>query len=195
MQPPPEVVHWLFSTGFLLLGLFLVCEVVVGPEVWRTRAWRTYLWPGFLFVMGMFMWAVSVFFTTSTVHMIAHGVWAQAMMFGGVCLLGLARGKLRSPLWTLSVALAFLVSGGATLIHESQGWFFNRSSFLHHLEGWGAIGAAVFPLGLAFRPRSRFFSLGLAVVFFYIAVLLLCHRDAASIFGHISPDARPPVPR
>ena len=190
MQPPPEVVHWLFSTGFLLLGLFLVCEVVVGPEVWRMRAWRAYLWPGFLFVMGMFMWAVSVFFTTSVVHMVAHGIWAQSMMFAGACLLGLARGKLRSTLWTLTVAAAFLVSGSATLIHESQGWYFSRSSFLHHMEGWGAIGAAVFPLGLAFLPRSRFFSLGLAAVFFYIAVLLLCHRDIASIFGHISPEAK-----
>ena len=190
MQPPPEVVHWLFSTGFILLGLFLVCEVAVGPEVWRKRAWRAYLWPGFLFGMGMFMWAVSVFFTTSTVHMIAHGIWAQAMMFAGACLLGLARGKLRSPLWTLTVAAAFLISGSATLLHESQGWLFSRSSFLHHLEGWAAIGAAVFPIGLSFLPRSRFFSLGLAAVFFFIAVLLLCHRDIAAIFGHISPEAK-----
>lgn len=192
IQPPPEVVHWLFSLGFILLGLFLVCEVIVGPEVWRQRAWRAYLWPGFLFLMGMFMWAVMVFFTNSTIHMIAHGLWAQMMMIAGACLLGLARGKLKSPLWTLSVMVAFLVAGGATLVHESQGWFFNRSSFLHHMEGWTAIGASVFPLGLSFLPRSRLFSLGLAATFFLIAVLLLCHRDAAAIFGHLSPDARQP---
>ncbi len=195
MQPPPEVVHWLFALGFLMLGLCLVCEVAVGPEVWRKHGWRPYLWPTFLFVMGLFMWAVMVFFTNSTVHLIAHGLWAQGMMIGGVCLLGLARGKLRSPLWMLSVGLALLVGGGATLVHESQGWLFNRSSFLHHVEGWSAIGASVFPIGLSLRPRSRVFSLGLAALFFALAILLLCHRDAAPIFGHMSPDARPPVAR
>ena len=87
MQPTPEVVHWLFALGFLMLGLCLVCEVAVGPEVWRMHGWRPYLWPTFLFVMGLFMWAVMVFFTNSTVHLIAHGLWAQGMMIGGVCLL------------------------------------------------------------------------------------------------------------
>ena len=195
MAPPPEVVHWLFAVGFLMLGLCVVCEVAVGPEVWRMHGWRPYLWPTSLFVMGMFMWAVMVFFTNSTVHMIAHGLWAQGMMIGGVCLLGLARGKLRSPLWTLSVALALLVGGTATLVHESQGLFFNRSSFLHHLEGWGAIGASVFPIGLSLRPQSRVSALGLALLFFFLAILLLCHRDSAAIFGHMSPDARPPAAR
>ena len=195
MAPPPEVVHWLFAVGFLMLGLCVVCEVAVGPDVWRMHGWRPYLWPTSLFVMGMFMWAVMVFFTNSTVHMIAHGLWAQGMMIGGVCLLGLARGKLRSPLWTLSVALALLVGGTATLVHESQGLFFNRSSFLHHLEGWGAIGASVFPIGLSLRPQSRVSALGLALLFFFLAILLLCHRDSAAIFGHMSPDARPPAAR
>ena len=195
MAPPPEVVHWLFAVGFLMLGLCVVCEVAVGPDVWRMHGWRPYLWPTSLFVMGMFMWAVMVFFTNSTVHMIAHGLWAQGMMIGGVCLLGLARGKLRSPLWTLSVALALLVGGTATLVHESQGLFFNRSSFLHHLEGWGAIGASVFPIGLSLRPQSRVSALGLALLFFFLAILLLCHRDSAAIFGHLSPDARPPAAR
>ena len=195
MAPPPEVVHWLFAVGFLMLGLCVVCEVAVGPDVWRMHGWRPYLWPTSLFVMGVFMWAVMVFFTNSTVHMIAHGLWAQGMMIGGVCLLGLARGKLRSPLWTLSVAVALLVGGGASLVHESQGWLFNRSSFLHHLEGWSAIGASVFPIGLSLRPQSRVFSLGLALLFFSLGIFLLCHRDSASIFGHMSPDARQPAAR
>lgn len=189
MEPPAEVVHWLFSTGFILLGLFLLCEVAVGPEVWRLRPWRAYLWPGFLFLMGMFMWGVSLAYTNSTVHMIAHGLWAQMMMISGACLLGLAAGKLRSRLWNLSVSAAFLVSGAATLIHESQGWLYNRSSFLHHVEGWVAIGAAVLPVGIALLPKRRIFPVGLAVVFLAIAVLLLCDRDVADIFGHISPDA------
>ena len=37
MQPPAEMVHWLFATGLLLLGLCLVCEGIVGQEVWRMR--------------------------------------------------------------------------------------------------------------------------------------------------------------
>ena len=37
MQPPAEMVHWLFATGLLLLGLCLVCEGIVGEEVWRMR--------------------------------------------------------------------------------------------------------------------------------------------------------------
>lgn len=189
MEPPAETVHWLFSLGFILLGLFLACEVAVGPEVWRMRPWRAYLWPGFLFLMGCFMWAVSLSYTNSTVHMIAHGIWAQMMMIAGACTLGLAAGKLRSPLWNLSVSAAFLVSGAATLIHESQGWFFNRSAFLHHVEGWTGVGAALIPLGLAFLPKRKEFPIALACVFFAIAVLLLCDRDVADIFGHISPDA------
>ena len=35
MQPPAEHVHWLFATGFLLLGLLLLAEAIVGREVWR----------------------------------------------------------------------------------------------------------------------------------------------------------------
>src|SRR5205823_11659238 len=70
VTPPAEHVHWLFATGFLLLGLTLVAEVVVGPEVWRRRAWRAYLWPGLLFALGLLMWPVMVFFTNSTIHMV-----------------------------------------------------------------------------------------------------------------------------
>ena len=34
MQPPAEHVHWLFATGFLLLGLCLLARAIVGDEVW-----------------------------------------------------------------------------------------------------------------------------------------------------------------
>ncbi len=37
-MPPPEHVHWLFATGFLALGLFLLAEAIVGREVWAMRA-------------------------------------------------------------------------------------------------------------------------------------------------------------
>ena len=56
MQPPSEHVHWLFATGFLLLGLCLLGEAIVGTEVWRRRAWRAYLWPGLAFALGVLLW-------------------------------------------------------------------------------------------------------------------------------------------
>ena len=192
MQPPAEHVHWMFATGFLVLGLCLLAEAIVGPEVWGKRRWRAYLWPGFAFVMGVFMWPVMVFFTNSTIHTLAHGAWAQVMMLAGGAELGLVRGKLRSPLWRLCVALAFLVSGTAFLIHEQNGWYFQRSAFLHHLIGWLMVGAAIFPLGRALRRRSLVFESGFALTFVVLAVCLYCDRDLAPVFGHLSPLAGTP---
>ena len=192
MQPPAEHVHWMFATGFLVLGLCLLAEAIVGQEVWRRRRWRAYLWPGFAFVMGVFMWPVMVFFTNSTIHTLAHSAWAQVMMLAGGAELGLVRGKLRNPLWRLCVAVAFFVSGAALFIHEQNGWFFQRSAFLHHLLGWTMVGATVFAVGRAVRRRSLFFESGFALTFVALAVLLYCDRDLAPIFGHLSPLAGNP---
>ena len=192
MQPPPEHVHWLFATGFLILGLCLLAEAVVGPEVWRRRAWRAYLWPGIAFVLGLFLWPVMVFFTSSTLHMLAHGVWAQVLMVGGATELALVRGKVRSDWWRLAMTIAFVVSGAAFLIHEQNDWFFQRSAFLHHLLGWTLIVCAIFPLARCIRPRSRTVATGFALTFVVISVLLYCDRDVAPVFGHISPIAGTP---
>jgi hypothetical protein len=189
MQPPPETVHWLFATGFLTLGLCLLAEAIVGDEVWRRRAWRVYLWPGFAFLMGVLMWPVMVFFTSSTIHMLAHGAWAQVMMLAGAAELGLAAGKLRSPLWRLTVPFAFAVSGWSFLIHEQNPWLFARSAFLHHFIGYLMLAATVFPLGRAFRQRSPVFAAGFALTFVVLAVALYADRDLAPIFGHLSPAA------
>ncbi|TMK70345.1 MAG: hypothetical protein E6G50_09115 [Actinobacteria bacterium] len=89
MQPPSEHVHWLFATGFLILGLCLLGEAIVGTEVWRRRAWRAYIWPGVLFGLGVFMWPVMTFFTNSTIHMLAHGSWAEVLMHAGATELAL----------------------------------------------------------------------------------------------------------
>ena len=186
MQPPAEHVHWMFATGFLLLGLFLLSEVIVGEEVWRRRAWRPYLWPSFAFGMGVLMWPVMTFFTNSTIHMVAHGAWAQVMMFAGAAELGLAKGKLRNPLWRLAIPFAFVVSGLAFLLHEQNPWFFQRSSFLHHFLGWLMVLGAVFPLARAWRPRWVVANSGFALVFVVLAVALYCDRDLAPIFGHLS---------
>jgi hypothetical protein len=192
MQPPSEHVHWLFATGFLLLGLCVLAETVVGEEVWRRRPWRRYLWPSLAFGGGVFMWAVMVFFTNSTIHMLAHGVWAQVMMLAGAAELGLASGKLRSRYWRLCMPLAFAISGAALLIHEQNAWFFQRSAFLHHVGGWTMVVGAAFPLAAVFRPRSLAFRGGYAMTFVVLAVILFCDRDLAPVFGRLSPLAGAP---
>ena len=188
-MPPAEHVHWLFATGFLLLGLCLLAEALVGSEVWNRRAWRAYLWPGLAFAMGLFMWPVMTFFTNSTIHMIAHGSWAQVMMLTGGAHLGLASGKLRSRYWRLTMPLAFLVSGAAFLIHEQNGWLYARSAFVHHVCGWTLVVGAFFPFAATFRPRSGVLNAGYALTFVVLAVVLYTARDIAPILGHLSPRA------
>jgi hypothetical protein len=192
VTPPSEHVHWMFATGFLFLGLCLLAEAVVGQEVWARRRWRLYLWPSLVFGMGMLMWPVMVFFTSSTIHMLAHGLWAQVMMVAGAAELGLARGKLRSPYWKLCVAVALFVSGSAALVHEQNDWLFQRSSFLHHVEGWTAIVGSLFALGRALRPRWAVANAGFALIFVAVAFCLYADRDLAAIFGHLSPLAGTP---
>jgi hypothetical protein len=185
-QPPAEHVHWLFATGFLMLGLILLAEAIVGEEVWRRRPWRRYLWPSFAFGMGVAMWPVMTFFTNSTIHMLAHGAWAQALMLAGAAELGLAKGKLHNVLWRLAVPFGFVVSGLAFLLHEQQSWFFQRSSFLHHFMGWLMVLSAVFPLARSLRSRWLVANAGFATIFLVVAVALYCDRDLAPIFGHLS---------
>jgi len=110
VQPPAEHVHWLFATGVLFLGLFLLAQAIVGDEVWNRRPWRRYLFPSFMFLMGLLMWPVMTFYTTSTLHVLAHGTWAQVMMLAGAAHLGLASGKLKSEYWRLTMPLAFAVN-------------------------------------------------------------------------------------
>jgi len=192
MQPAPEFVHWLFATGFLILGVCLLAEAVVGPDVWGRRPWRAYLWPGAALIMGVFLWPVMILFTSSTLHMIAHSAWAQVLTLAGGAELALARGKLSSRYWHLTIALAFLVSGAASLIHEQNDWLFSRSAFVHHAMGWVMIGGALFPLARTFRPRSFALGAGFATTFLVVSVLLYTHRDVADIFGHLSPVAGAP---
>jgi hypothetical protein len=182
----------MFATGFLLLGLFLFAEVIAGEDVWRRRSWRPYLWPSFLFLMGVLMWPVMTFFTNSTIHMVAHGAWAQVMMGAGAAELGLAKGKLHSALWRFATPFAFLVSGFAFLLHEQNSWFFQRSSFLHHVLGWTMVIGAAFPLARALRPNWAFANAGIAFVFVFVAVALYSDRDLAPVFGHLSPIAGQP---
>lgn len=186
IEPRAEMVHWMFATGVLVLGLLFIAQTIVGPEVWGRRPWRRYLWPGTLFLLGVFMWPVMALYTNSMIHMVAHGSWAQVLMISGCAELGVARGKLHSQYWRLLLAVAMLVSGAAFLVHEQNGWFFARAAFLHHVLGWTLIGASVFPIAQALRPRSVVAATGFAMTFVVIAVFLYCDRDVAPVLGHFS---------
>jgi hypothetical protein len=192
MQPRSEMVHWLFATGFLFLGLVLLAEAIVGHEVWARRRWRLYLWPSIVFAFGVLMWPVMTFFTNSAIHMLAHGAWAQALMVAGAAELGLVHGKLHSRWWRLALPVGLAVSGIAFLVHEQNSWYFARSAFLHHLIGWTLIVASLIPLSRVVRPRSAVIQSAFALAVVVLAVMLFCDRDLAPVFGHLSPLAGPP---
>ena len=136
-------------------------------------------------------------FAGALLHTLNHGLFKSLLFLGAGVVVrakgtreidrlgGLAR---RIP----RTALAFLVSGGALLMHEQNGWFYARSAFLHHLIGWTMITGAVFPLLRSFRPRAAALQTGFAVVFIVLSVSLYCDRDIAPVFGHLSPVAGAP---
>jgi hypothetical protein len=182
--PRPEIAHWLAGSVALLLGLVLLAEVIVGTEVFRRRRWRAYLWPSLALASGVLLWVIAVFSTFSTMHLIAHAVWAQAAMIAGAVQLAVVRGRLSSPLWSLVTAAALLVSATAFLVHEPNAWLYSRSAFLHHAIGWTLVVAAIFPIGQALQPRRLAWNAGFALTFVVLAVLLYADRDLAPIFGH-----------
>jgi hypothetical protein len=192
VTPPAEHVHWLFASALLFVGLLLAAEAIVGREVWRRRRWRAYLFPSLVFATGVLLWPVMVFYTNSAIHMLAHGVWAQTVMFAGAAQLGLAAGKLRDRRWELALPAALFVSGLAFLVHEQNGWLFSRAAFLHHALGWTLVVGALLPLGRCLRPRSVVLAGGFAVLVLAVSVLLYADRDTAPIFGHLDPLAGVP---
>ena len=183
MIPRAESAHWLAGAVALFIGLLLLSELLVGTEVFRRRRWRAYLFPTVVIVSSVFLWVVTIFSTFSTMHLLAHAVWAQAALLAGAVQLAVVRGKLTSPSWSLVPGVALLVSGIAFLVHEQNDWLYARSSFLHHAIGWMLVVAALFPLGQALRPRQIVWRAGFALTFVLLAVLLFADRDAAPIFG------------
>jgi hypothetical protein len=182
--PRPEIAHWLAASVALLLGLILLSEVIVGTAVFRRRAWRAYLWPSVALAASIPLWTITIFSTFSTMHLVAHAVWAEAAMIAGAVQLAVVRGKLSSPYWSFVTAWAWLVCGAAFLVHEPNTWLYSRASFLHHAIGWMLVFAALFPIGQALRPRRLVWSAGFALTFVVLAVFLFADRDAAPIFGH-----------
>ena len=80
-MPPAENVHWLFATAVLAFGLCLLARGIVGEEIWNRSAWRRYLLPAVPFGIGAAMWPVTLFFTNSAIHMLAHATWAQVTKY------------------------------------------------------------------------------------------------------------------
>jgi hypothetical protein len=186
MLPRAETAHWLFAAGFLFFGLVLLAEALVGQAVFRRRAWRACLWPSLALLAGTWLWVIAIFSTFSTLHLLAHAMWAQAATAAGGVQLAVVRGRLRSQYWSLVTAGALLVSGASFLVHEQNGWLFARSAFLHHLIGWTLVVASLFPVGAALRPRRALWAYGFAATWVAIAAMLFADRDIAPIFGHLS---------
>ena len=136
MLPRAEIAHWLFAAGFLFFGLVVLAEAIVGTDVFRRRRWRAYLWPSLALFAGAWLWLIAIFSTFSTLHLLAHSVWAQAATAAGAVQLAVVRGRLHSSYWSLVTAGALFISGASFLVHEQNGWLFARSAFLHHLIGW-----------------------------------------------------------
>lgn len=187
MQPPAEMVHWVFGVGILFVGMCLLSQAIVGRDVWEMRRWRKYLWPGIAFGIGLLLWPVMALFTDSAIHMYAHGSWAEVLMLAGGAELALVHGRLKSQWWRLTWPLAFAVTGAAFIIHEQNSWFFARSAFLHRTLGWTFLIASLIPLALAFRPRSQALQAAFALVIVVVSVQLFADRDVAPVFGHLSP--------
>ena len=183
MIPKAEQAHWLAAAVALLIGLLLVAELIVGQEVFRKRAWRSHLFPMAVIASSVLLWLITIFSTFSTLHLLAHAIWAQAALVAGAVELARVRGKLRSPRWSLVPAFALFVSGVAFLVHEQYAWLYSRSAFLHHAIGWMLVVVALFPLGQALEPRRVVWRAGFALTFVLLAVLLFADRDAAPIFG------------
>ena len=184
MVPRAEIAHWLAASVALFFALILLAEAIVGPEIFRRRCWRAYLWPAVALAAGVLLWVITIFSTFSTMHLVAHAVWAEAAMIAGAVQLAVVRGKLASPRWDLVTAGALFVSGVAFLVHEQNDWLYSRSAFLHHAIGWSLVAASLFPVGAAIRPKRIVWSAGFALTFLVLAVMLYADRDAAPIFGH-----------
>jgi hypothetical protein len=183
MIPRAESAHWVAAAIALLIGLVLLAEAIVGTEVFRRRAWRASLFPTVVIASSVLLWVITIFSTFSTMHLLAHAVWAQAALIAGSVQLAVVRGRLTNPAWSLVPALALLVSGAAFLVHEQNDWLYSRAAFLHHAIGWTLVVAAFFPLGQALRPGRAIWRAGFAMTFVLLAVLLFADRDAAPIFG------------
>ena len=97
MVPRPESAHWLAASVALLIGLLLIAEVLVGTRGLPSPGLACVSLPGGGRRLERLLWVITIFSTFSTMHLLAHAVWAQAALLAGAVQLALVRGKLRSP--------------------------------------------------------------------------------------------------
>ena len=193
MQPRAEMVHWLFASGVLVLGLILIAQAIAGPAVWAKRRWRVYLWPGIAFGLGILMWPVMTFYTNSAIHMVAHSVWAQALMVMGAAELGLAKGKLTSRWWQLAAPVGHRVLGGRVPRARAEPVVLLALGVPAPPDRVDAGRGRALPARARVPPAlDRSFGTGSGVFVVALAVMLLCDRDVSAVFGHLSPLAGPP---
>ena len=183
MVPKAETAHWIAAAVALFIGLLLLSEAIVGTDVFRRRAWRAYLFPAVVVASSVGLWIITILSTFSTMHLLAHALWAQAALLAGAVELAVVRGTLKSAAWSLVPGCALLISGLAFLVHEPNPWLYSRSAFLHHAIGWMLVAFALIPFAQALRPRQVVWRAGFALTFLLLAVLLFADRDAAPIFG------------
>ena len=114
-------------------------------------------------------------------------------MLAGAAELGLVRGKLHNPLWRLCTPFAFLVSGGAFLLHEQNAVVLPAIVVPAPLPRLDARRSARCSRSRARSGRGwALANAGFALVFVVIAVALYADRDLAPVFGHLSPLAGQP---
>ena len=190
MQPPAEHVHWLFATGFLLLGLCLLGEAIVGNGgVAAARRGALYLWPGLAFALGVLHVARDdVLHELGDPHARARGVGAGADARRARPSSRSSAGKLQSRWWRLAMtaALRRLRRARSSSTSRTRGCSSARRSCTT-CSGWTLLVGAIFPLARAVRPRSQCAGDRLrARRSSSSRVMLYCDRDVAPIFGHIS---------
>ena len=195
MEPPSEMVHWLFGTGVLLLGLIMLAEAIVGRRgLGAAGPGGSTSGRGSPSGSASLMWPVMTFFTNSAIHMVAHGAWAQALMVMGAAELGLAQGKLHEPLVEARDADRHRRLGRRVprARAERAGSSRARRSCTTCI-GWTLVGRRARSRSRSSSgrarsccsPASRSSSIALSV-------MLFSDRDLAPVFGHLSPLAGPP---
>ena len=193
MEPHAEIVHWWFGMAVLVLGLIMVAEGIVGREVWQMRQWRVYLWPSIAFGLGILMWPVMALYTNSAIHMIAHGMWAQALMIMGAAELGLAKGKLTEPLVAARGAGRDRALGRRVPRPRAEPVVLRPGRVPAPPDRVDADRRGALPARARRSGRGRPGSKGAFGLFVIaLAVMLFCDRDVAPVFGHLSPLAGAP---
>ena len=182
--PKAEEAHWLAAAIALLIGLLLVSELIVGPEVFRKRAWRAYLFPAVVIVSSVLLWVITIFSTFSTMHLLAHAIWAQAALVAGAVELARGSGKAARARAGRSFRRSRSSSreSRSSCTSRTRGCTRARRSSTTRSAGCSSSSRSSRSVRRSSRGRLVWRA-GFALTFVLLAVLLFADRDAAPIFG------------